>query len=44
MNYSKLVNALKKAQIVINRKMLADVAVRDFSAFGKIVEAAKASA
>ena len=44
MNYSKLVNALQKSQIIINRKMLADVAVRDFAAFGKIIEVAKASA
>ncbi len=41
LSYSRLTNALKKANIVVNRKMLADVAVRDAAAFTKIVEAAK---
>ena len=34
---------LKKANIALNRKMLADVAVRDPQAFSKIVEMAKAA-
>ena len=33
---------LRKAKIEINRKMLADIAVRDEAAFTRIVEAAKA--
>jgi len=35
--YSRLVAALKKAEIVINRKMLADIAVRDPKAFAAVV-------
>ncbi|ADG82724.1 50S ribosomal protein L20 [Thermincola ferriacetica] len=41
-SYSKLINGLKKAGIEVNRKMLADLAVNDQQAFGKLVEAAKA--
>ena len=41
LSYSRLTNALKKANVVVNRKMLADVAVRDAAAFSKIVETAK---
>ena len=36
--YSKLMSGLKKANININRKMLAEIAVRDMDAFRKIVE------
>ena len=39
--YSQLMNGLKKKDIVINRKMLADIAVNDPEAFKKIVESAK---
>ncbi len=35
--YSKLINLLKKADIQINRKMLADMAVRDPEAFAAVV-------
>jgi large subunit ribosomal protein L20 len=35
--YSRLVNSLKKANIEINRKMLADLAVRDPGAFAAVV-------
>jgi large subunit ribosomal protein L20 len=35
--YSKLVAALKKAQIELNRKMLADLAVRNPQAFAAVV-------
>ncbi len=38
MSYSKFVNACKKANIVVNRKMLADMAVRDSEAFDVIFE------
>ena len=41
MSYSTLINGLKKAEIDIDRKMLADLAVRDLDAFGKLAEAAK---
>ncbi len=39
--YSKLVAALKKANIALNRKMLADMAVRDPQAFAAVVAKAK---
>ena len=38
--YSKLVHGLKSAGVVLNRKMLADLAVRDPNAFAAIVTAA----
>ena len=41
MNYSTLMNGLKRANIIINRKMLAEMAVSDPDAFKKVVEAAK---
>lgn len=41
MSYSKFVNACKKANIIINRKMLADLAVRDPEAFDVIFESVK---
>ena len=41
MSYSVLMNGLKKNNISINRKMLADIAVNDAAAFAKIVESAK---
>jgi len=39
--YSKLIAGLKKANVVVNRKMLAEVAVSDPAAFTQIVEVAK---
>ncbi|MDR2939912.1 MAG: 50S ribosomal protein L20, partial [Clostridiales bacterium] len=42
-SYSKLINGLKVAGININRKMLADLAITDSSAFAKLVEKAKSS-
>jgi large subunit ribosomal protein L20 len=39
--YSRLVDALKKANISLNRKMLADMAVRDPQAFAAVVAQAK---
>jgi len=44
MSYSTLMHGLKKAEIDINRKMLADMAIADPAAFAKIVELAKAQA
>ena len=41
MSYSVLMSGLKKHNININRKMLADIAVSDPEAFKKIVESAK---
>ena len=42
LTYSKLVAGLKKAQIEVDRKVLADLAVHDPAAFGSIVAQAKA--
>ena len=41
LTYSKLIAGLKKANVVINRKMLAELAVTDEKAFTKIAEMAK---
>ena len=38
--YSRLIHSLKKADITINRKMLADMAVRDPKAFTAVIEKA----
>ena len=43
MNYSTLMHGLKKAGIVMNRKMLAELAVSDKEAFAAIAQAAKAA-
>jgi len=43
MNYSTFINGLAKAEIDIDRKVLADLAVHDKAAFAKIAEQAKAS-
>ena len=40
--YSKLINGMKNQGIVVNRKMLAEIAVSDPKAFTEIVKAAKA--
>jgi large subunit ribosomal protein L20 len=41
MNYSTLMNGLRKAGVEVNRKMLADLAINDANAFTKLVEVAK---
>ena len=41
LTYSTLIAGLKKANVTINRKMLAEVAVSDMEAFAKIAEIAK---
>ena len=43
LSYSRFVNACKKANIQVNRKMLADLAVNDKEAFAVVVNAAKAA-
>ena len=43
LSYSRLIAGLKKANIALDRKMLADLAVRDAQTFAQIVEAAKAA-
>jgi large subunit ribosomal protein L20 len=42
LNYSRFMHGLKLAGIEVNRKVLADIAVRDAAAFGALVERAKA--
>ena len=42
-SYSRLINGLTKANVAIDRKVLADIAVRDIESFGKIAEIAKAN-
>ena len=41
LSYSKFMNALKKSEIAVNRKMLAEMAVNEPEAFSVIVETAK---
>ncbi len=43
LTYSRMMNGLRRAGVEINRKMLADLAVKDSSAFGRLVEVAKES-
>jgi large subunit ribosomal protein L20 len=43
LNYSSFMNGLKKAGIELNRKVLADLAVREPQAFAELVEKAKAA-
>ena len=40
-SYSKFINGLLKAEIVINRKMLSEIAINDPKAFAELVETAK---
>lgn len=40
--YSRLIHAMKENHIALNRKMLADLAVRDPQAFSAVVKQAKA--
>ncbi|MEK7238356.1 MAG: 50S ribosomal protein L20 [Nitrospirota bacterium] len=42
MTYSQFINGLTKAEITINRKVLADMAVKDPKAFNALVETVKA--
>ena len=42
-NYSRFMNGLKKAGIEINRKMLAELAINDNTAFVALVDKAKAA-
>ncbi len=42
LSYNQLVSGLKKAGVEINRKLLADMAIRDAEAFAKLAELAKA--
>ncbi len=41
--YSRLIHGMKEAKIALNRKMLADLAVRDPKAFNAVVQQANAA-
>ena len=41
LTYSTLINGLKKANVIVNRKMLADLAITDEKAFSNICTIAK---
>lgn len=41
LSYSKFMDGLKKANINLNRKVLADIAVNDKAAFAKLADSAK---
>jgi len=43
LSYSRLIDGLRKAQIEVDRKMLAELAVNDEAGFAKLAEQAKAS-
>jgi large subunit ribosomal protein L20 len=43
LSYSRMMDGLNKAQIGVDRKVLADLAVHDLTAFGMLVERAKAA-
>ena len=43
LSYSRLINGLSKAGIEVDRKMMADLAVRDAAAFASLATAAKAA-
>ena len=43
MTYSRLINGLKRAEIALDRRVLADLAVHDKPAFAAVVERAKAA-
>ena len=44
MSYSSLMHGLKLAGVALDRKTLADIAVRDPSAFGQVVQTARQAA
>ena len=41
LSYSRLIAGLSRAGVTINRKMLADLAIRDADAFARVAEIAK---
>lgn len=43
LSYSRLIDGLRKAGVAVDRKMLADLAVRDGAAFEALVQKAKES-
>jgi large subunit ribosomal protein L20 len=43
MSYSRLINGMNRAEMEVDRKVLADIAVHDPDAFGAIAAQAKAA-
>jgi large subunit ribosomal protein L20 len=43
LTYSTMIAGLKRAHVDVNRKLLADLAVRDAAAFAKLAEVAKSA-
>jgi large subunit ribosomal protein L20 len=43
MTYGQFVSGLRRAEVELDRKILADLAVRDSATFGRIVDVAKGS-
>jgi large subunit ribosomal protein L20 len=43
LSYSRFISGLKKAGVELDRKVLADMAVRDAAAFAKLAETAKSA-
>ncbi len=43
LTYGKFISGLRKAGVEVNRKMLAEMAVKDQAAFAKLVEVARAA-
>lgn len=43
LSYSRFISGLKKAGVTLDRKILAELAVNDAAAFGKLAETAKAA-
>ncbi len=42
LTYSRLISAMRQSNVILNRKVLADLAVRDPQGFAKVVETATA--
>ena len=40
-SYSRFMNGMKRANILVNRKMLSELAINDMAAFEKLIETAK---
>ena len=43
LSYSRMIDGLKKAQVIIDRRVLADIAMHDAVAFAALAEKAKAA-
>ena len=43
MSYSRMIDGLKKSGVVVNRKILSDLAIHDAAGFAKLCDTAKSS-